>query len=194
MTLESILIYWMVLDIKLFYLLNNLAGSSGFFDGLVVFFAQYFPYVLGIVFLLFLLFGLQKNSMRLRVFWLVVVTAVIARLGITELIRFFYHRPRPFMALHAHQLLFSDKWSFPSGHAALLFAVAIVIYLHNKPWGVGFFAMGILITVSRIIAGIHYPTDILGGMLVGIGVGYVVFFLAKKSVVKDVITTEKLSQ
>lgn len=108
------------------------------------------------------------------------ISAVIARLGVTELIRFLYHRPRPFSALPAHQLLTDNAWSFPSGHATFFFAMATAIYLYNKKWGVFFFTAAILMTISRVIAGIHYPSDIVGGALIGITVACVVFHIARR--------------
>lgn len=167
-------------DIKLFTVLNGLAARNGIFDGLIVFFAQTVPYVLGIVFLLFLAFAVRGRYAKIRIFLVGALAGILARLGITELIRFFYHRPRPFTALPIRQLLSSDNWSFPSGHAAFFFAVSTVVFLYSRSWGIVFFSLAIAMTVSRIIAGIHYPSDILGGALVGIGTGYLVFVFAKK--------------
>ena len=109
-----------------------------------------------------------------------VVSTLIARYAVTELVRLAYHRPRPFSALSVQQLLTNDAWSFPSGHAAFFFALATVAYLYNKKWGIAFLIAAILIGLARIAAGIHYPSDILGGALIGIGVAYATFYIAHK--------------
>jgi len=58
--------------------------------------------------------------------------------------------------------------SFPSDHTAVAFALAWLIYLWSPKAGIWFLALALLIGVARIIVGIHYPTDILAGMLLGI--------------------------
>jgi len=109
----------------------------------------------------------------------------VARFGVTELIRFFYHRLRPFVTYQAHQLLSGNEWSFPSGHSAFFFAMATAIYLYNKKWGIGFFLAAILMNISRVIAGVHYPSDIIGGAIIGIIVAYVVFYFAERTKLKN---------
>ncbi len=171
----------MSLDIQLFYLLNNLAGQSPLFDAVIVFFASYLAYILVALFLVLVFFSQYPKREKLQIFWVTVISTIIARFGVTELIRFFYHRPRPFSALdNVHQLLTNGEWSFPSGHATFFFAMATAIYLYNKKWGIFFFLATILITVSRVIAGIHYPSDIVSGALIGIAVAYIAFYFTRK--------------
>ena len=170
----------MALDLKLFYLLNDLAGHSRMFDALVVFLAAYLQYVLLLVFLVFLYVSRHAMREKLRIFLVTVFSAGIARFGVTEIIRFFYHRPRPFITYHVHQLLSDTEWSFPSGHSAFFFAMAGALYCYNKKWGTGFFVAAVLMNISRVIAGIHYPSDILGGMIVGMAVACIIFYLVER--------------
>ncbi len=173
------------LDINFFYFLNNLAGQYRIFDTLVVFFAEYFQYLLIAIFLLLLFFSKYAKQEKLRLFWVTVVSTIVARLGVVELIRFFYHRSRPFVTYQVHQLLSENGWSFPSGHSAFFFAMAMAIYLYNKKWGIGFFLAAILMNISRIIAGVHYPSDIISGAIVGMAVAYIVFYIAERTKLKD---------
>src|SRR6266404_7706498 len=60
--------------------------------------------------------------------------------------------------------------SFPSDHAALFFALAFGVFLVSKKWGVVLFTYVVLIIcLPRIYVGIHYPTDILCGGVLGVG-------------------------
>lgn len=170
----------MQLDTRLFFLLNDLAGKSRFFDMLVIFLAEYLQYFLVVVFLALLFFSSYSKREKLYLFWTTAVSSAVSRFGVTELIRFFYHRPRPFSVLPVRQLLFENEWSFPSGHATFFFAFAGAIYLYNKKWGIGFFIAALLMAASRIIAGIHYPSDIIGGIMIGAAVAYVVFYFTEK--------------
>lgn len=180
----------MTLDTQLFYLFNNLAGQSLFFDTVVVFLASYLPYILIIPLLGFLFFSQYPKREKLHTLLVVGISAIIARFGITELIRLFYHRPRPFLVLPVHQLLTDTSWSFPSGHATFFFAMATAVFLYNRKVGTVFFVAVILITISRVIAGIHYPSDIVGGAIIGIAVAYAIFyyFVRRTTAKSDVLT------
>ncbi|MBU2633166.1 phosphatase PAP2 family protein [Patescibacteria group bacterium] len=167
----------MILDVKLLFFLNNLVDKSQIFDALVIFFASYLQYFLIVVFCLLLYFWAYTKREKFYLFGITVVSAIVARFGITEIIRFFYHRPRPFLVYQLNQLMSNNNWSFPSGHSAFFFAMATAIYLYNKKWGIGFFIATILMNISRVIAGVHYPSDILGGMVVGVAVACAVFYL-----------------
>lgn len=165
----------MALDIKIFFILNNLIGHLYLFDKTVIFLAEYLQYILIILFLVLI----YRPQERLYIFLMPLVSAIIARFAIVTLIRLFYHRPRPFMAYQVHQLIAENEWSFPSGHSAFFFALATGIYFYNKKWGVGFFLAAVLMNFSRIIAGVHYPSDILGGMIIGMIVAYIIFHFAE---------------
>lgn len=175
----------MTLDVTLFYIFNNLAGKFRFFDILTIFLASYLQYLLVAIFVLFLYFSAYSKRDKLYIFCTTIVSVIIARFGITEIIRFLYHRPRPFITHHVYQLFAENDWSFPSGHSAFFFAMATAIYFYNKKWGIGFFIAAILMNLSRIIAGVHYPSDILGGVIVGVFTAYVVFRFIEKRKVKN---------
>ena len=168
----------MNLDAQLFLLLNSIAGKSPMLDGAIVFLASYLPYVLGILFLVFLLTSQYARREKIQIFLVASISAALARGGIVEGIRYFYHRPRPFSVLPTHQLLTDTAWSFPSGHATFFFALGTALYFYNKRWGSVFLAATVLITVSRIIAGIHYPSDIITGAGIGVCIAYLTFRIA----------------
>ena len=172
----------MALDTQIFYLLNNLAGQSRFFDGIVVFLADDFRYVLVALFTVFILYSQYSKLEKLQIIFVTALSSGIAYFGITKLFRFLYHKPRPFLDHTVNQLLTNDNWSFPSGHATFFFAVATAVFLYNKRWGGFFFVSATLMTVSRVIAGIHYPSDIVGGALIGIIVACAVFYIVRKFV------------
>lgn len=72
-----------------------------------------------------------------------------------------------------------EKYSFFSSHAAVSFALAIffglILKRFNKTWLYALIIWGILVSISRIYLGFHYPSDILTGMLVGLGFGILFF-------------------
>lgn len=171
----------MALDTQLFYLLNSLAGQSRILDGVIVFFASYLAYILIVVFLVFVSLSAVSRREKWEILFVTGTSSIIARFGVTELIRLFYHRPRPFVALPDVHSLFTDSaWSFPSGHATFFFALSTAVYLYNKKWGTFFFGATILITVSRVIAGVHYLSDIVAGAVIGASVAYVTYLVVQR--------------
>jgi undecaprenyl-diphosphatase len=170
----------MAIDTSIFYLLNDLAGKSPILDIIFIFLAKYFQYLLIILFFAFLFFVKKENKEKIRIFLITISSAVVARLGVVELIRLFYHQLRPFVIHNVHQLFPESGYSFPSGHSAFFFAMAMAIYFYNKKLGIIFFIAAIFMNVSRVIAGVHYPSDIIGGMIVGIITAWLIHFLAER--------------
>jgi len=176
----------MTFDAQLVLLLNSLTGKSGFIDGLIVFLASYLGYVLVVLLLVLVHFSAYSRQKKWELLLVAGLSAVIARLGVTELIRFFYHHPRPYLALpDVHQLFAETSWSFPSGHAMFFFALSTAVYLYNKRWGIGFLIATTLMTVSRVIAGVHFPSDIVAGAILGSAIAYGTFLIVRKRAAKN---------
>ena len=62
-------------------------------------------------------------------------------------------------------------WSFPSGHASSSFAAAAVIFCRDKKIGSAALILAAVIAFSRLYLYVHYPSDIIAGIAVGITVG-----------------------
>jgi len=100
---------------------------------------------------------------------LLAVIAAVAALVVNAVLNRAVPRARPFSTLPAHVLVAAPHDpSFPSDHAAVTSAIGIVLLLGGAP-AVGALGLAgaVLIRVARIVVRVHYPSDILGGMLVG---------------------------
>ncbi len=64
--------------------------------------------------------------------------------------------------------------SFPSSHAVNTFAVATLFAFFYHRWRWALFGWAAIVSFSRVAVGVHYPSDILGGALIGLGVGWCV--------------------
>ena len=79
-------------------------------------------------------------------------------------------RPRPYTVIpELHALVTAADWSFPSGHSTSSIAAASAMYCRTPRYlGVPALALAILICLSRLYVGVHYPTDVLFGILAGL--------------------------
>jgi undecaprenyl-diphosphatase len=113
---------------------------------------------------------------RPSLFLAVVVADVIADL-LAELGKSVIDRHRPFETQLGPP---TSTHSFPSGHSATAFACATVLASLAPRWRVPFFALAALIAFSRLYNGVHYPTDVLAGGVLGALVGLAVVRLSKR--------------
>ncbi len=87
-------------------------------------------------------------------------------------------RPRPYMQ-YTDLIPLVEKpldSSFPSGHAANVFAAATAIFLNNKKYGIIAIVFAVVVCFSRLYNLVHYPTDVLAGILIGIGAALLVYY------------------
>ena len=71
-------------------------------------------------------------------------------------------------------------FSFPSGHTLSSFEAATVLFLNNKKFGIGALILASLIAFSRLYLYVHYPTDVLFSVVLGIAIAFLSRFLAQK--------------
>lgn len=163
----------------LFWKIYSLSGRADWLDGFMVFSAE----TLGHLMVVALIMLFLKNRTKYRDMVLVsLISAFVARGIFVSIIRFFYEHPRPFMVFeNIKQLINHDiSWSFPSGHASFYFALAAGAYLYNKKIGTVYLALAGLIGFARIVAGVHWPYDILGGIALGVATALLIKLLIKK--------------
>lgn len=92
-------------------------------------------------------------------------------------------RVRPYEVIEGLNRIIEAQvdWSFPSGHTASSFAAAIVILkTSSKKYGIMAIILAIMISLSRLYVGVHYPTDVLFGMISGTLIAYFTVFIFNK--------------
>ena len=131
--------------------------------------ATYFGdgYLWGLAGLALILFGGQKGHNYV----LIGLAVSIVNIAVFRLVKTLMERPRPVM-LSSRPLKYRliDDFAFPSGHATVAFGVAYVIAAaYPDLWWAwtGAYVASLLISLSRIFVREHYPSDVIGGAIIG---------------------------
>ena len=102
-------------------------------------------------------------------------------------------RIRPYDLNSDFSILISklSDYSFPSGHTLSSFEGATSIFLRNKKWGIPALIVASLIAFSRLYLYVHYPTDVLAGVVLGIAIAFFTKFIVDKAYLKIEAKTKK---
>lgn len=161
----------------IFYFFYNFAHQSPSIDNAIVFFAVYFQYVIIALAIIFLYFYHKKLPKEIfEVFYGGILAWTLA-----SLLKIFFQTQRPFEVLGGVNPLFSPgDHAFPSGHATFFFALAFSLFFHHKKTGYLFMLFALIISLARIAAGVHFPSDIFGGICLGFIISFIIDRLTKK--------------
>jgi undecaprenyl-diphosphatase len=145
-----------------------------------------------------LLWLLDRPYARPR--WKVACVSALVSAGVAllanQVIGHLWDRTRPFAAhpdaVHLLAARSADP-SFPSDHAAAAFAIAFAVYAASRPVGAAFLAAATAIAVSRVALGLHYPSDVLAGALVGWAAAQLVIHLGRPWVLRIVALASRVT-
>lgn len=90
-------------------------------------------------------------------------------------------RPRPYDVYSGVELLVEklSDYSFPSGHTYSAFLGATILFFMNRKIGYAAFAFAVLTAFSRLYLFVHYPTDVLMGIVMGVSFALFSMYLVK---------------
>jgi undecaprenyl-diphosphatase len=168
----------MSFDLRLFRLINNLAGHNVFLDGLMrLLVNEYFlTTTMALILVIFWFEGRDQDrrERNQRAILRAIIALFMANI-ILKLCNLIYFRPRPFDS-HEVNLLFYQPWdsSFPSNPATVGFSLATAMWIYNRRLGTLLLVLATLFGLSRIYCGVHYPSDVIAGALLGALSAYLV--------------------
>ncbi|MBF0494535.1 MAG: phosphatase PAP2 family protein [Candidatus Omnitrophica bacterium] len=168
------------IDVRIFYFINKTC-QSGFLDMIMPAIS-----LLGIGKVLYpvpiiMLFLKDKTFKGLGMVLLAGYTSLYYIVGnLKEIVAV----PRPYVALTGvHVLERAKEFSFPSAHSTFVFFTAYVLSVYFPRGKAIFYVMAVLVGLSRIYLGVHYPSDVIGGALIGT-LGGILLIKAARSVTR----------
>jgi undecaprenyl-diphosphatase len=172
--LDAIAQFLIRFDHAVFRAINSLAGKSPVLDWIARIGADdhIIPIVLSLLVILLVL--IAKNRRQREEAFTCLVCAVLA-VAVSMVILFVlngaFFRPRPFTTYPSVHLLFyhNTDSAFPSNAATLAFVLAFAVFFYNRKVGAIMLGLATFVGLARVMVGIHYPLDIVGGAMLGLG-------------------------
>jgi len=150
---------------------NSFAGQWEWLDVLGIICAEYLIFAIPLI--IFLVYFFSKNRKKMFSIILKIILALALVYTLNYLIGLIFARTRPFVnnnEIYQLAKLFTKPtdFSFPSYHTATVFVFAFIVLLDWKKFGIILLVPALIVGLARIFTGVHYPTDILGGILTAI--------------------------
>ncbi|MGO1580547.1 MAG: phosphatase PAP2 family protein [Peptoniphilaceae bacterium] len=122
----------------------------------------------GVIFIIIgLVFFIKKSTRKIGL--TILVSLVFCLIFGNFILKPLIARPRPYNFAEVNILVRELKdFSFPSGHTYSAFATAFSIFFYNKKNSILFFVFAFIMAFSRLYLYVHYPSDILGGIFLGL--------------------------
>lgn len=111
------------------------------------------------------------------------LSMVLNAIATNVVLKNMFARTRPYEAIEGLERIIEKQvgYSFPSGHTACSFAAAVVICRRcPKRYGIPAMVLAVLIALSRLYVGVHFPTDVIGGALIGTAAALLACWIDKK--------------
>ena len=168
-------------DLTVFKLINekwSVSFLDPFFAAVAIYGREYFwvPVVL-----LMWILGSAFNNEKAKKGAVMLVVVFIAIIIIGLSLKAVYYRPRPFLnpllSSVDHVLVPKDlDSSFPSGHALIVAGGAAIAFLFlRKRYSIPLVIEAALVSYSRVYVGVHYPTDVLAGVVLGVAIAFIIY-------------------
>lgn len=164
-------------DTTVYHWVNGLAGHSHVLDNIMIFFAKDALEIYAVLFVI-AWFALPKRDIQNRHALVMAGLSGVLALLVNVVISHIWFRPRPFTVFHQYTELVSHSQdaSFPSDHTSGSFGFAAGSWGKQQKWiSYTFTMIAIIVMFARVYVGVHYPTDVLAGLVVGVIAGKIMW-------------------
>ena len=164
------------IDTTLFYYINNFFHSE-ILDTIMLLITSFGGGAVIFIIAAGMLFFRERN---VKISGVLLIAGLTFTYYIVSFLKELIERPRPFLALtDVNTVLASSGFSFPSSHTATAVMAAAVL---SRYFGKGyvFYTIALLVAVSRVYLGVHYPLDVICGGCVGWFIGKILISVSEK--------------
>jgi undecaprenyl-diphosphatase len=183
-------------DFRVFEFLNGAMNGRDGLDDFVAGFASWSVPLFAAATLSLWLLDRPGDPVRWKLAAACACAATGLGLLVNQLIGRIWFRERPFAAHPAHTVLLVQRSrdpSFPSDHATAAFAIAFVVLFFSLRVGAVFIAWAAAIGLSRILVGLHYPSDALAGAGIGLACAVIVTTIGRDPVARVAVLAGRLT-
>lgn len=161
------------MNMYFFRLINNLAYKNGLLDQIMIFFSKYVPYLFMAMIIAVFIAGVVNKSSEYRKIAVSTIAVSALNLVIAGILASIFYVNRPFVHNKVN-LLFShvQDASFPSDHATGTMGIALGLGRYSKILSKVLTILSVIVGISRVYVGHHYPLDVIGGFALAYGTSY----------------------
>lgn len=160
------------MNLYLFSIINSLSQYN-IINYISVFLSYVFVYIIPFILIIWILFYEKRKMFSFSILFL----SSFSTWFVAQFIKNITMISRPIIQ---NPIISEIGSSFPSQHAAVTMVIGVVIFSLNKALGWIFIFISLLVGISRIILGVHYPLDIIAGWVLGVLLGILFIKLFKK--------------
>lgn len=160
------------MNLYLFNIIHSLS-SNNFINYFSIFLSYIFVYSLPLVIIVWIVY---RHERKMFAFSLLFLSSFFTWF-VSEFIKIATNITRPVVS---NPIITESGLSFPSHHSAITMALAIAVYSLDRRFGMFLIIISILIGISRVVLGVHFPVDVLVGWILGAIISFIFIRLFKK--------------
>ncbi|MBU3965970.1 MAG: phosphatase PAP2 family protein [Euryarchaeota archaeon] len=132
-----------------------------------------------VIWLIVIVYFWSKNEKKLA---LLLAVSIAAGAIFTYPLKFLIDRARPYETIESARLLTSAEYdpSFPSAHAEMSFLAATVVSRFHPEYAKYLYSFSFIVVLSRVYVGVHFPGDVVAGVIIGMMIGRGMLMVAKR--------------
>lgn len=166
------------MNVDLFRTINDFGKEYTYLNNFFIFMAEYMVFVLAFIALIFWFTRREENRMMIIS---ATISFILAEM-MGKIAGTLHSNNQPFAELSNVNKLIEKAVdnSFPSDHTILFFAFCMTFFMYQKRWRYIWIMLALVVGISRIWVGVHYPADVIVGAIISIFSTFIASFIVSR--------------